>query len=154
MTDAITRPLAALMAALHNERSAFEWQPPGCAAALHRARHLAPVDQLAHAAIDLATRADLRTPALLAEDGPWWHTGRTPDVRLEPARCTVPGHEHELAHNCRACIGDRMAAMAPDGDAALTISPEQHARNEAGAAAVRAKYTRPAWMNTTERTAP
>src|SRR5665648_1096375 len=131
MTDAITRPLAQLMAALHPG-----WDVPGCAAAIHKARHLAPPDQLAHAAIDLATRADLRTPALLAEDGPWWHTGRTPDVRVEPARCTVPGHEHELAHCCRACVGDRMAAMAPDGDVDLAIGAKQAAINELGAARV------------------
>ena len=136
MTDAITRPLAALMAALHPG-----WDAPGCAAAIHKARHLAPPDQLAHAAIDLATRADLRTPALLADDGPWWHTGRTPDTRVELARCKVPGHEHEFAHACRACIGDRMAAMAPDGDDTLTISADQAARNIAGAAAVRAALT-------------
>ena len=115
MTDAITRPLAVLMAALHPG-----WDVPGCAAAIHKARHLAPPDQLAHAAIDLATRADLRTP----------------DTRVEPARCPI--HEHELAHCCRACVGDRMAAMAYDIGTALGISPEQAARNEAGAASVRA----------------
>jgi len=134
MTDAITRPLAALMAALHP--GPYPWEIPGCAAAIHKARRLAPVDQLAHAAIDLATRTDLRTPALLADDGPWWHTGRTPDTRVEPARCKVPGHEHEFAHNCRACVGDRMAAMAPDSDDDLTISPKQAAINELGAARV------------------
>ena len=133
MTDAITRPLAALMAALHPG-----WDAPGCAAAIHKARHLAPPDQLAHAAIDLATRADLRTPALLAEDGPHWHTGRTPDARVEPARCTVPGHETELALNCRMCIGDRMAAMAPDCDDDLTITAKQAEINELGAARVMA----------------
>ena len=115
MTDAITRPLAALMAALHPG-----WDAPGCAAAIHKARHLAPPDQLAHAAIDLAMRADLRTP----------------DTRVEPARCTVPGHEHELAHACRACVGDRMAEMAPDGDDTLTLSTAQAEINELGAARV------------------
>src|SRR5665647_1532450 len=141
MTDAITRPLAALMAALHPG-----FDIPGCAAAIHKARHLAPPDQLAHAAIDLAKRADLRTPALLADPtGPWWHTGRTPDARVEPARCTVPGHEHEFAHACRACIGDDRAGV--DVADMPGISADQAARNEAGAAAVRAKYTRPAWMD-------
>jgi len=134
MTDAITRTLAQLMAALHP--GPYPWEIPGCAAAIHKARHLAPPDQLAHAAIDLAKRADLRTPALLAEDGPWWHTGRTPDARVEPARCTVPGHEHEFAHNCRACVGDRMAAMAPDGDDTLTLSTAQDEINKLGAARV------------------
>ena len=140
MTDAITRPLAALMAALHPG-----WDAPGCAAAIHKARHLAPPDQLAHAAIDLATRTDLRTPALLAEKGPWWHTGRTPDTRVEPARCTVPGHEHEFAHNCRACIGDDHAGV--DVADMPGISEDQAARNIAGAAAVRAEYVRPAWLD-------
>src|SRR5665647_3952771 len=98
-TDAIARPLAALMAGLHP--GPYLWDIPGCAAAIHKARRaqpLTPLDQLAHAAIDLAKRADLRTPALLADDGPWWHTGRTPDTRVEPARCPI--HEHELAHSC------------------------------------------------------
>lgn len=132
MTDAITRPLAQLMAELHP--GPYLWEVPGCAAAIHKARHLAPPDQVAHAAIDLAKRADLRTPALLAEDGPWWHTGRTPDTRVEPARCKV--HEYEMAHNCRACVGDDHAVVDvadPPG-----ISEDQAARNIAGATAVRA----------------
>ena len=59
--------------------------------------------------------------------------------------CTVPGHEHEFAHACRACIGDDHAGVDiadPPG-----ISADQAARNEAGAASVRAKYTRPAWLD-------
>ena len=35
MSDAITRPLAALMAGLHPK-----WDIPGCAAAIHKARNL------------------------------------------------------------------------------------------------------------------
>src|SRR5665647_761693 len=139
MTDAITRPLAALMAALHPG-----FDIPGCAAAIHKARHLAPPDQLAHAAIDLAKRADLRTPALLADPtGPWWQTGRTPDARVEPARCPI--HEHELAHNCRACAGDLHAGDVPGH---LVLADLGRVRDvDAGAAAVQAKYTRPAWLD-------
>jgi hypothetical protein len=129
MTDAITRPLAVLMAALHPG-----FDIPGCASAIHEARHLAPPDQLAHAVIAYATRTDVRTPALLAQDGPHWHTGRTPDVRIKPARCQVEGHERELAHNCSICITDARGGI--DVADPPTLSPEQRARNRAGAALV------------------
>jgi hypothetical protein len=113
-----------------------------------------PYRDLAIAAVSVATDPKTTTPNLLNEHGAWWVAAQT--VRGETARstapapgtprCPEPGHEHELASNCRICISDRMAAMAPDGDAALTISPDQAARNVTGAAAVRAS------LHTTERT--
>jgi hypothetical protein len=125
---------ADLLAALHPG-----FDIPGCAAAIHQARHLAPPDQLAHAVIDYARRTDVRTPALLAQDGPHWHTGHTPDARIEPARCAV--HEHEWAHCCRACEGDRKAG----GDVAdtLALSATQAETNERGLALTRAALTEP-----------
>lgn len=131
MSDAVTRPLAALMAGLHPG-----WQIPGCAAAIHQARNLAPLDQLAHAVIAYAMRADVTTPALLAEDGPHWRAGHTPDTRVEPARCRE--HPHELATNCRACPVEQ---YDPSGAPTLTLSPEQVDRNAQGARLVRAAMT-------------
>ena len=120
MTDAITRPLAALMAGLHPS-----WQIPGCAAAIHAARHLAPPDQLAHAVIAYAMRTDVTTPALLAQDGPHWHTGRTPNARVEPARCPKPGHEHEIAHNCRICAVERYEPSGQESERVPGVSAER-----------------------------
>ena len=134
MSDAITRPLAQLMAALHPG-----FDIPGCASAIHDARHLAPPDQLAHAVIAYAARTDVHTPGLLATDGPHWHTGRTPNTRVEPAKCTT--HETELAHNCRACAADTNAG--PDRADPITLTPAQATRNTLGAALVRAALNHP-----------
>ncbi len=139
MSDAITRPMAQLMAALHPG-----WDIPGCATAIHKARHLAPLDQLAHAVITYAMRGDIRTPALLAEDGPHWHTGRTPDARVAPVRCAV--HEHELASSCRVCAVER---YDPTTAPTLALSETQLDTNVRGAALVRTALSNPGTRTST-----
>ena len=74
-----------------------DWDVPGIRTAIHAARNLDSRESIAHALIALTRRDELRTPALLASDGPHWHTGRTPETRVEPARCTI--HPHEQAAN-------------------------------------------------------
>lgn len=108
-----------------------DWDVPGIRAAIHQARSLAVREDIAVALIELTKRDDLRTPALLREDGPHWHTGRTPDTRVEPVRC--PRHEHEIAASCRACP---VEDFDPTGAPTLAIHPDQAARNAAGAARV------------------
>ncbi|WP_407316666.1 hypothetical protein UQW22_09965 [Isoptericola halotolerans] len=104
------------------------WDVPGIAAALHKARHRAPAHELAHAVIRLATRADLASPAVLAQDGPHWRA--TPAETAEPInfdRCPQPGHGSFPAWSCGACRADEIAAteaapVKPAGD------PETYAR--------------------------
>ena len=131
ITDDQARPLAALLAALHPG-----WDIPGIRAALHKARHKAPAHELAIAAIRCAMRADLETPALIAEDGPHWHgTEAAKDTRFE--RCPVDGHRSYPAWNCGACRSE--ALEAEPAEAPITaLTPEQHAANARGARAVRA----------------
>ena len=133
MTD-LTRPLAAVMAALHPG-----WDLPGCAAEIHKARHLAPPDELAHAVIAYAMRADVRTPALLAADGPHWHTGRTPNARVTPTRCDIAGHEYERLP-CRSCRAEEIGGTGPSDPPAW--SDTQAATNHAGLALARAALTK------------
>ena len=103
-------PLAQHIASIRHLSGGKPWDVPGIRAALHRARHIAPPHQIAHAAIDWAImRPDLSAPVALENDGPWWHTGRTPSARVIEERCTVVGHEHELAAACRSCAGDAKA---------------------------------------------
>lgn len=107
--DEHARPLAALMAALHPG-----WDIPGCRAALWNAKDRADVYELAHAAIELARRTDLRSPAVLAEDGPHWGKHQTPtgnEHRI--ARCDVIGHGSYPAHNCGACRAEDLEADEP-----------------------------------------
>ena len=87
-----------------------DWDIPGIRAAIHAARTLGSREDIAIALIELTKRTDLHTPALLAQDGPHWHTGRTPGARVEPARCPKYGHESYAAHNCSAC---RTADLEP-----------------------------------------
>ena len=90
-----------------------DWDVPGIRAAIHTARNLGSREDIAHALIELTSRTDLRTPALLTTDGPHWHTGRTPSARIELARCTTYGHEHYAAHNCPACRFDHLGKDTP-----------------------------------------
>lgn len=72
-----------------------------------------PYLDLAVAMTVVACDPATRTPARINEAGPWWVTVKgyaTPAVGpgAEP-RCTVEGHEHELARNCRCCRAERLA---------------------------------------------
>ena len=135
ITSAQARALATLVATLRPD-----WTIPGVAAAISKARHRAPAAELAHAAIRLATRTDLRTPAVLAEDGPHWHPG--PDERRDEhrfTRCPQPGHQSYPAWHCGACRADQIATDEPRPVERPT-DPHTYRR---GAQAARAALTNP-----------
>jgi len=125
-------PLAALVASIRRD-----WDFSGIRTAVSKARHRGTPLEVATALLNLAARPRLTTPAMLAEDGAHWGTA-TVIPTASQARCTVEGHEHELAHNCRTCASDRLAAGAVDIADPPTLSPEQAARTVRGAALVRA----------------
>jgi hypothetical protein len=67
---------------------------------------------LAVALVAVATDPRTKTPARLAEAGPWWHAARALDdtateYRFE--RCAIPGHGSYRADNCGACRSERIA---------------------------------------------
>ena len=125
-------PLATLIARLRTD-----WDIPGIRAAIHAARNLGSREDIAIAAIELSRRTDLRTPALLAQDGAWWHTGRTPTARVRPVMCEVLGHEYERVP-CRSCRADELGAGYVGPSDPPTIPADQAATNHTGAATVRA----------------
>jgi hypothetical protein len=133
ITDDQARALAALVASLHPG-----WDVPGVRVAIHKARHRGDAFAVARAALEVASRVELRTPALLAEDGPHWGTS-TQVPRPQQARCVV--HPFELADPCRECRAEELAAG--EASPGPSISPEQAARNVAGARLVRAAGSRP-----------
>lgn len=130
-------PLATFIARLRTD-----WDVPGVRAAIYAARNLGTPADIAIAAIELSRRSDLRTPALLAQDGPWWHTGRTPTTRVRPVMCTEAGHEYE-AVPCRACRADELAAGYTGPSDPPTIPADQATTNHRGAATVRAAIRQP-----------
>ena len=99
-----------------------DWMVPGIRAAIHSARRKGSRDQVAIALIKLSRRDDVKSPALLVEDGPHWH--ETPQRTTVPAarqpKCTVDGHEHEPLP-CWACVVD--AQIAAELDAERTPRP-------------------------------
>ncbi|MGV3564183.1 MAG: hypothetical protein ACO1ON_12975 [Nocardioides sp.] len=110
-----------------------------------------PYRDLLIAAVVVATDPRTTTPRLLNEHGAWWvaaqvafsgSQGPTSVPRHTDPRCEVPGHEHELAHNCRACASERLADPDPPV-VTLGITPEQAAINAAGAALALAAMTDP-----------
>lgn len=109
-----------------------------------------PYRDLAIAAAAVATDVRTQTPNLLNEHGPWWtaaqaatgNTGPASVPRPDDPRCTEPGHDRELARNCRWCRSEQIApdpATVPDPSYAL--SPEQVARNERWLRTIRAQTT-------------
>ena len=134
MTETLSATQAKALAALVHELRQ-DWDVTGILPPLHAARNRSTPAGVAIAAIRAASDPSNRTPAVIALEGVHW---RDAAPRPDAPRCAVLGHEHEVAHNCRACISDRMAALAPDSDDDLTISEDQAARNIAGATAVRA----------------
>ena len=131
--------LATVASVLRDIAGGAHWDVPGIRAEVHKAKHLAPPDQLAHAVITWATsRLDLRAPIGLAEDGPWWSAEDTPDARVVPAKCTVIGHESYLARNCGACRAEQIG-REPDPTAPLaTPDPAQAEVSTRGADLARA----------------
>lgn len=149
INSAQSRALAMLVDTLRTD-----WDVPGIAAAISRAKHRAPVDELAIALIRLTNRADLRSPALLVEDGPHWRGLEEAAKTLRPAdlaRCVKDGHERALLP-CRLCASEHKAlpddAPPPPG---IAPDPEQADINARGARRARAALTT---KTTTERTAP
>jgi len=133
--DDWAQPLAALVACIRRD-----WDTPGIRAAISKARHRGTPLDIARALLTLTENKALRTPALLVEDGAHWGTPTTVPTTSQ-ARCTEYGHEHELASNCRICASDRIAGIAVADPPALT--PEQAARNQAGAHEALARMSRP-----------
>lgn len=130
--------LAVVASLLRDLAGGAHWDVPGIRAEIHRAKHLAQPAELAHAVVAwCTTRLDLRAPIGLADDGPHWHTGRTPEARVPEARCAI--HEHELAASCRACPVEE---YEPTDAPTLVIPPEQAALNARGAALVRAELAK------------
>lgn len=101
---------------------------------------------LAYIATDPATQ----TPKRMNEAGPWWQAtvraGSPNAPSSVPAagipRCTVYGHDHEIAHNCRSCRSEALGRDENRTDT-LTLPPAQAALNAAGAALVMAALNRP-----------
>lgn len=113
-----------------------------------------PYRDLAIAAAAVATDVRTQTPNLLNEHGAWWsaaqaatgNTGPASVPRPDDPRCTVPGHDRELARNCRWCRSEQIApdpstVPAPVYAPVYALTPEQRGTNERGLRLVRAAMT-------------
>jgi hypothetical protein len=112
------------------------WDVPGIRSAIHNARALGTREDIAIALVELSRRDDLRTPALLASDGPHWHTGRTPNARPVKTRCDVYGHEYEDAATCRLCPVEKFEPTTVPTLGVLSAAQRQI--NQDGIALIRA----------------
>lgn len=107
-TETITREQAQAIALLiHRLRG---WDIPGIMAALRRAAGMATdAYELARVAIAVAENPAARTPALIAEVGPHWHT-RPRSSPTPPRRtpCDEPGHTGDVVScpECDAAVAD------------------------------------------------
>ncbi len=121
ITDSQAQALASFVALIHTD-----WHIPGIRTAIHTAKRRAPADELAIALIRLAGRDDLRTPAVLAQDGPHWHGLETAAARA-PQRPKCPAHGLALRVTdglCVSCLAETKGADDNRADT-LTVRPEQ-----------------------------
>lgn len=103
-----------IAAAMHALRPA--WRTDSLRTFLTKHHADRPFADLAVAAVAVTLDERTTTPHLLNQHGPWWvaayeasrHGTPTVGPGLEP-RCEKPGHEHELARNCRCCASERLA---------------------------------------------
>ena len=74
----------------------------------------------------IATDPTTKTPKRLGEAGPWWmvssETAASTVPRAGAIRCTIPGHECEIAANCRSCRAEQIA-IADGVEAPTTREP-------------------------------
>lgn len=115
-----------------------DWDVPGIAAALHRARNRAPVDELATALIRFSRRDDLRTPAVFDQDGTHWMGLPVAEAR-SPQRPKCPTHLIAVRVTdglCTGCLADRIAAD-DNRDDTLAVDPDQLDTTLRGARTVR-----------------
>ena len=126
-----------------------EWGVPGIAAAIYAAKDKAGTEQVIMAAVRLARRHDLRSPAVLAEDGPHWSVDRSEGLDTDKfARCTKPGHQSYPAWKCGACRSEeiarrddeRVAALEDDDTEAYARGAELARKSIAAARATRADH--------------
>lgn len=132
ITDTQAQHLAAFIAALRPD-----WHIPGTRTAIHTAKRRAPADELAIALIRLTARHDLRTPAVLCEDGPHWHGLETAAARApRRPKCATHGLALRVEDGmCTSCLGDAKGRDENRTDT-LTVAPEQADRNARGARTV------------------
>lgn len=121
----ITTPQARALAVLTNTLRP-DWDVPGIAAAIHRARHRAPADELAIAMVRFTRRDDLRTPAVFPDDGTHWMGLPVAEARAPQRRkCPVHGIAVRLVDGlCTGCIADQKGAD-DNRDDTLAVSPDQ-----------------------------
>ena len=109
-----TNGIERIAAAMHCLRP--EWRVDSLKAFLTKNHADRPFADLAIAAVAVTLDERTQTPQLLNQHGPWWvaayQASRTPTPTVGPGaepRCEKPGHEHELARNCRCCASERLA---------------------------------------------
>jgi len=90
------------------------WDIPGIAAAISKSKDRGTIEEICIAAVRVAMRDDLRSPAILASDGPHWRGPAGPvtnDHRFD--RCPEPGHQSFPAWNCSACRSEDLEGTHP-----------------------------------------
>ena len=125
MTETQARALAALVAALRPE-----WGQAGIMAALSEAGRTVTLDPwvLTTAAVAAARDTANRTPAMIAQPGPWWPKDAPATTR--PAPCPKDGHQGHPAHSCGYCRAEELAPVRAVVAEARDQAAERRARRE------------------------
>ena len=119
LDQATARALAALVTLIRPD-----WDATGIMAALGKVRDRGSAVDVAIAALRVADDPKNRTPAVIVLTGDHWAAptqmrAASTVPRAGATRCPEPGHEHEIAANCRSCRAEQIAIT--DGTSTPTI---------------------------------
>jgi hypothetical protein len=102
------------------------------------AKHPAPLEVIAWAALRAAGNRDVNTPAVIPLNGPHWDLADRPRTpRLTP-ELECPRHVGQWAGNCPPCVSERIARA--DGETPVAAEEHVSARDRARNAARAAKH--------------
>jgi len=108
LDQATARALAALVTLIRPD-----WDATGIMAALGKVRDRGSAVDVAIAALRVADDPKNRTPAVIVLAGDHWAAptqmrAASTVPRAGAVRCPEPGHEHEIAANCRSCRAEQI----------------------------------------------
>ena len=86
-----------------------DWRQVGTVENILKCEDAWPLD-IAHALLNLAADATIKTPGLLAQDGPHWRS-KAPADPPPPRPIVCPTHhiQHSVSARCPSCAGDEKA---------------------------------------------
>lgn len=133
-----------------------DWPIASIVTTIQRGQPTRPYADLALALVAVALDPASTTPGRVNQAGPWWNTiqavaGPRPldgTIDRDEPRCAQPGHEHELARNCRACRSEIIGMVSRAYDVPEAVVDDVLSRAERTVPKPHQRVVHPDWRPT------